>query len=402
MKKILFFGIPAFGHINPTLGMISELVKQGDEVVYFCTEEFRKRIEKTGAKFRAYKEWEGFSKNKPSIQNKMDIQFMIRILKTTLESCEKVIDNILEEIGNEKFDYVGYSANFPFGNIIAKILNIPSFSSFAIFATPEEMMPKEFGEARKAFANDSIIQDYKEISDKLSKKYDIEMPKLQELFFNRGDINFAYTSKYFVANIEKYDDTYKFIGPPIYDRKEDISDFPYKEIKGRKVVYISLGTVYSNYDIKLYDIFFKAFKDVNVAVVMTAYKTDLSEFDVPKNFIVKNYISQTEILKYADVAVTHSGMNSTNDLLFNNVPFVAIPLGADQPYMANRAAQLGACISLEKDKLTPEILRDSVREVLENPKYIENIKKINESFRECGGYKKAAEEISKLKDMVLV
>lgn len=402
MKKILFLGIPAYGHINPTLGMISELVKQGEEVVYFCTEEFRQRIEKTGATFKSYSEWQGFSKNKPSIQNKMDIEFMLNMLKLTIDSCEKTIENILEEIKDTKFDYVGYSANFPFGSIIARILKIPSFSSFAIFATPEEMLPKEYQESRKKLADHPINNYYKEVSDKLSKKYNIDMPKLDQLFFNKGDINFAYTSKYFVASIEKYDETFKFIGPPIYDRKEDTKDFPYKEIEGKKVIYISLGTVYSNYDKKLYDIFFNAFKDSDAVVVMTAYNTDLSEFDIPENFVVKNYISQTEILKHADVAVTHSGMNSTNDLFFNNVPFVAIPLGADQPYMASRAANLGACITLDSANLTPEILRDSVNKVLEDPKYLENIKKINESFRECGGYKEAAEEILKLKDMVLV
>lgn len=128
---------------------------------------------------------------------------------------------------------------------------------------------------------------------------------------------------------------------------------------------------------------------------MTAYNIDISKFDIPENFIVKNYVPQSQILKYADVAVTHAGMNSISDLLYNNVPFVAIPIGGDQPYMAKRASELGAAISLDKDKLTPEILKTSIEKVLIDSNYVENIKKISNSFKESGGYEKAVEVIFK-------
>lgn len=108
-------------------------------------------------------------------------------------------------------------------------------------------------------------------------------------------------------------------------------------------------------------------------------------------------INQSEVLKYTDAAITHAGMNSTSDLLYNNVPFVAIPIGADQPYMAKRAEKLGATISLDKDNINPEILRESVEKVLTDPSYLENMRKISDSFKESGGYKKAVEEIFKLK-----
>ncbi|RDU23809.1 macrolide family glycosyltransferase [Anaerosacchariphilus polymeriproducens] len=397
MEKILFLGIPAYGHINPTLGIIAELVKQGKEVVYFCSEEFRDRIEKTGAVFKCCSGLDDFLGKNKSQTHSLNKEDIVRVFEWTINSCEKIINEILEKIDDMKFDVIGYSVNFPYGYIMAQILQIPSFSSFEVFAKSKDIMPKELQKVvKEILADHSLVDEYKELSLKLNAKYNIEMPELRELFINKGDINFAYTSKYFVPNIEEYDDTFKFIGPPIYDRKEDITDFPFEEIKGKKVIYISLGTVFSNFYKNLYAIFFKAFKDFDAAVVMTAYNTDLSEFEIPENFIVRNYISQTEILKYTDVAVTHSGMNSTNDLLFNNVPFVAIPLGADQPYMASRTEKLGACISLDKNNLTPGILRDSVNKVMTEPKYIENIKKINESFKKCGGYKRAVDEILSL------
>ena len=47
----------AFGHINPTLALVTELVKQGVRVTYFTTEAFRNIIEPTGAKFVAVPSW---------------------------------------------------------------------------------------------------------------------------------------------------------------------------------------------------------------------------------------------------------------------------------------------------------------------------------------------------------
>ncbi|NRV01163.1 UDP:flavonoid glycosyltransferase YjiC (YdhE family) [Clostridium beijerinckii] len=46
MSKLLFLSIPAHGHINSTLGLVNELVKQGEEITYFCSEDFKEKIEK--------------------------------------------------------------------------------------------------------------------------------------------------------------------------------------------------------------------------------------------------------------------------------------------------------------------------------------------------------------------
>lgn len=394
MGKMLFLSIPSYGHVNPTLGVVAELVKCGEEVVYYSSEEFRERIENTGAIFKSYNH-EIIRKPKVINQNtNKNMKFMAIIM--ALESCERTIEQILDDIKDTKFDYIGYGAMLPFGMLIAKILKLPSFSSFEVFATMKEI--QTLAKSRqKITSNDFVMNKYREVSNRIKEKYGMEMPEIGDILFNKGDINFAYTSEYFVSHIENYDNTFKFIGPPVYNIEEDLGDFPYEEIKGKKVIYISLGTVFGSFNTSLYDIFFKAFKDVDAAIVMTAYNTDLSEFEIPKNFIIRNYISQREILKYAEVAVTHAGMNSTNDLLVNNIPFVAIPLGADQHYMASRSEELGACITLDKDKLTPEILRDAVNKILTESHYKENIKKINDSFRECGGYKRAAEEILRLK-----
>ena len=45
MSKIIFLNIPAHGHVNPTLPVVQELVRRGEQVRYYNTEEFRPQIE---------------------------------------------------------------------------------------------------------------------------------------------------------------------------------------------------------------------------------------------------------------------------------------------------------------------------------------------------------------------
>lgn len=398
MSNVLFLNMPAYGHVNPTLGIVDGLVKQGENVTYLCTDEFKNEIEKAGAHFKSYSKEKNPLTKRRKITSEMSIDNFLDNIAEIIKSSDVIIKDILDKIKNLKFDYVVYGAMFPFGKTIAKILKIPSVASFAVFATPKELIDqrKELMDIN-ALKNHPVNDIYKKVSEQLKREYDVELPNnMYDLFFNKGDINIAYTSKYFVSHTEYYDDSFKFIGPPIYDRKENI-DFPFEKLEGKKVIYISLGTVFNNTDSNIYDVFFKTFANTDAIVVMAAYNIDLSQFDIPDNFIVRNYVPQSKILKYTDVAITHAGMNSTSDLIYNNVPFVAIPISADQPYMAGRAAELGAAISLDKDKLTPEILKSSVKKVLSDPKYIENIKKISDSFKQTGGYKKAVEEIFKLK-----
>lgn len=52
MSKILVFNVPAYGHVNPTLPVVCELVSRGEQVAYYLTDEFEPQIRHTGAEFR--------------------------------------------------------------------------------------------------------------------------------------------------------------------------------------------------------------------------------------------------------------------------------------------------------------------------------------------------------------
>ena len=235
MSKVLFLSIPANGHVNPTLGLVDGLVKRGEEVIYFSSDEFRERIENTGAIFKSYGGSLNNLKGKHNIPKNINIDDLLNRINKGLNFSEKFLESILNQIKEIEFDYVIHSSNFPFGPIISQILKIPSISSFAVFATPKELMASFPFIDEKKIENHPIMENYRKISARINEKYNVKMPtKIFDLIYNKADLNIAYISKYFISHIEYYDDSFIFIGPIIYDRKENI-DFPFEKLKDKKL-----------------------------------------------------------------------------------------------------------------------------------------------------------------------
>ena len=49
--RIAWFSIPAYGHTNPTIGVVKELVSRGHEIYYYGFNQFQDVIEGAGAHF---------------------------------------------------------------------------------------------------------------------------------------------------------------------------------------------------------------------------------------------------------------------------------------------------------------------------------------------------------------
>lgn len=121
-------------------------------------------------------------------------------------------------------------------------------------------------------------------------------------------------------------------------------------------------------------------------------KTEISTLGpIPNNFTVKNKVAQIAILQKADAFITHCGMNSVNESLFYRVPMVLFPLHSEQGVVAHRVEELGAGIKLKGNK-QKNILK-AVAELLMDPTYQENAKKLSDNYRQTVGAVAAANVI---------
>jgi len=102
MSKVLFLITPTNGHVNPTLGLVNELVKQGEEVIYFCTDEYKERIEKTGAIFKSYSEDLTSKPNIPGDAN-IGLSRYLNLINKMINTSEGITEYILQQIKDIKF-----------------------------------------------------------------------------------------------------------------------------------------------------------------------------------------------------------------------------------------------------------------------------------------------------------
>lgn len=96
MAKGLFLMMPAHGHVTPTIGLVSELLKKGDKITYICGEEFRKKFKDLDIKFIGFNEG---NKGEVSIKERM-----MNVWERHLDTNRTLLELALKE--EDEFDYV--------------------------------------------------------------------------------------------------------------------------------------------------------------------------------------------------------------------------------------------------------------------------------------------------------
>ncbi|PQP85192.1 glycosyl transferase [Paenibacillus sp. PCH8] len=396
MARVLVVITPAEGHVNPSLGLVTQLIDNGEEVVYVCTEEYRSRIEQTGARILTYPfPQDAFSHDpvlKPQ-EYKHSYQFIHMMVSGIIR---RIIPNVLRVIENQKFDYMIFDSLMGWGGtILAEKLGIPAVCSIASFAFVEPLGSTQ-GLSERDTDTKGLYEATMKITRELAHEFQVNMPAMEEIPAHAGRLKLVYTSRYFQPHADKLDDRFIFTGPSIIPR-QDAPTFSFELLHERHphTVYIAMGTIL-NKNLDFYQLCFEALGDLPLNVVLSSGKyTDMEPLadQIPSNFIVRPYIAQLDMLQHTDVFITHAGMNSTSEALYYNVPLVMIPLTSDQPLVANRVQELGAGITLNKHNLSATDLREALVEVLHNSLYKHQAYLIGESLRQAGGYKQAAKMI---------
>jgi len=405
MSKVLFFNIPAYGHTYPTLPLVTELVRRGEQVVYYSTPAFQQPIEQTGAIFR--------NSATPFLHDETQIdENMVRVAYMLLQGSRFAVDNLLPQVREDAPDYIIHDGLCPWGKYIAQIMGVPAICSMTTFAIPP-VTGKNFlrviktpGNMRLLFSTpiarmlfdgrDQLIP-FHALSDQLHKKYGIAKPQVFDMFTNRAMMNIVYTTKQFQPFSEVFDDTFKFVGPSIASRS-DSSTGSFEVPDESSVIYISLGTVFND-KADFYRMCYEAFADIGHTVVLSVGKrTNIANLGkMPRNFIVQEFVPQLELLQRTALFVTHGGMNSVSEALYFGVPFIVVPQSADQNLVGQRIEQLGAGKALRMTGVTAQRLRSTAENILAKPAFQRASARIGKSFGQPDGYIHAADEIQAFK-----
>lgn len=402
MSKLIFFNIPASGHINPTIGVIRELVARGETVICVNTEETRGRYADTGADFIAYP---NLDLTESAINSMSNSQNLMDNGITLAEIGERIAPWCVDLIRDQQPDFVIFDSLASWAKQAAITVKTRSIASTTTFAISFKAAKMPIGEMARAMFDMAVrIPRYNRIMARVKKAGIVAPVPFLTIFGATGDLNMVYTSSAFQPEAESFGATYRFVGPVIEPRPP-MPDFPLDQIvtAERPVIYISLGTV-KNRNIEFYRACFEAFKAYPALFVMSVgeHVDSAALGSAPDNFLIRQRVPQLDVLQHVDLFITHGGMNSVHEGLYYGVPLVVVPQQAEQLIVARRVKAEGAGVLIEGkpgDSISAETLRSAVENIAvkgidspDNP-YRRAAVRIGETLKAAGGAKRAADEI---------
>lgn len=398
MSKVLFFGIPAYGHTNPTLPVVTELVQRGEQVIYYSSELFQPAIERTGATFRSINDFY-------NEQTYVDENLM-RFAYTLIQITQEILAAIVPAIVDDKPDYLIFDSLCIWGKCIAQILKVPSITSITTLARPTSPMHREVLASLPSLMPMMLSQTFKGrkelakfsvIAKQIQQTYGIPRLQIGDVFSNLSELNIVYSTKEFQLYPNSFDDTFRFVGPSLGTRSA-VLQFPFDELGDEQIVYISLGTVFNDKP-DFYRLCLQAFANFNYRIVMSiGDKLDTASLGpLPRNFVIKPFVPQLQLLQQTALFITHGGMNSISEGCTAGVPLLMIPQAADQSFIAQRVQHFGAGKTLIPTKLNAQTLRETAEAIPANPTFQQASAKLGASFQQAGGPKLAVDAIETFK-----
>lgn len=394
MSTVVVLNLPEHGHMNATFPVVSELVRRGERVVYFATEPFRRKVEATGAEFADYG-------NAPAFVPPAHRGGLYSVMAYLMGLAEDMLPDLLRRVQSERPNYLLVDSMCVWGRLVQQVLKIPAVNLASVFVpndvaiSVDEMVRMNYERAPKEvlLAGIEALDTYLQTAQRIDRRYHTYSPNLVEFFANRLPLNIVFTSRYFHLSSELYDDSYKFVGPSIVPR-EEANTFSFKSSSQELLIYISLGTIHNN-NPEFLRTCFQAFEgsefDVIVAVGDHLDRELLGP--IPKNFTIREYVPQLEVLKKSSLFLTHAGMNSASEALWHTVPLLMFPQHGDQHLVAGRVSELGAGLRLPAADLDSETVQRMSRQLLSQPEFRQQAAKIADSFHTAGGFERAADEI---------
>ncbi len=398
MSKVVFFCIPAHGHVNPTLALVEALVQNGEEVIYYCSPGFADKISRTGAQTRIIRtSFDGLVET----QGDRIGRNIIRVARMLLEAGLEVLEKTLDDVRREAPDYIITDSATPYGKAAARILGRPYICTVPLLCMEEGRLPRTpwgteyryllqiLGSPLEILRDFRVIREYQRVHGLRGR--DLLMP-----FSDYGELNIVTTSRAFQFYQERFPEArFRFVGPLLFAAREK-RDFPTEQLEGRKVVYISMGTIY-NRDTRFYRECFEALGGTGYTVVMSrgGIQRPEAQEGVPANFIIRDYVPQLQVLPFVGAFITNGGMNSTNEALFFGVPLICVPQAADQYMIGKRARDLGAAVYQERPAAVK--IKAAVDEVFQDARYRENAARIGGTLKDAGGVDRAVQAIFEFK-----
>ena len=395
MSRIWFYNVPFHGHVNPTLPLMQELVRRGEQVTYFSSSAFQDRIQACGASFRQYDAVDVFEQSRDATHV---IQLGVQVARATYA----LLPEVLSAVERERPDYLMFDMSAPWGGIASRQFGIPSVASFphlpffwrAVFMD-RRILWKALQNVRPGYGYWRELQ--RQIAT-IARDFKLRNPRDINVLSSSAELNIVFSSRYFQPYESHFNGSYVYVGPDIQLHRSE-APIQISRHADQKLIYIAVGTVYAA-NLEFLRSCLRAFTGDRYQVIMSTGKAiDPALLDpIPHNFTIAQYVPQLAVLRQADVFITHGGMSSLSEAIMLHVPMIVTPNTIEQSINAAALERLNAGMYLEPGIQTADTLRAAVEKIFSDPSWSAGIDRLRQSFLDAGGVNRAADAIQLLKD----
>lgn len=385
MAQIAFFAPMGPGHVNPMLGLATELVLRGHDVTFAAPEVFSERVTETGAEYvPAPTTWVRGSTAVPQMHGKEFVRAMGLLLEET-----KVVHAALADRAAP--DLVVHDGPLTWwGRLLAHQWGVPAVETW-----PNLVSNKHW----------SLHHDYTKFNP-LSPRFLLMILRVGRYlrsqgvadvgaFLQGGDAaaRLVLLPRAFQYEGDTFGDGYRFVGPGLTERAFQPDWSPSSDAP---VVLVTLGTSYNDRP-EFYRMVARSAEGLPWQVVMAIGNTDPAALgELPDNVEVHAQVPQIAVLRHASVFVTHAGMGGTMEGLSFGVPLVALPQMAEQRANADRVQGLGLGLALDPENLDADTLWRAVARVAEDTGVRERLEWMRGQIVESGGAVTAADTVEEV------
>jgi MGT family glycosyltransferase len=399
--KLGFICLNLPGHLNPMTALARHLQARNHDVVFLYSSGA------AGLPFVPSDEKDQVNENRPEVskmQGEDALQLSVRAVLARTESILKSLPAVVQAHGVDALliDTVQFYAELAAMHLGMPYIHVSGALHFdysghtplCLYGWPHQTTPAALARNREGVARFAKVLDGSNAGIKAHAK-------AAGLQIDWEDPGATLSPLASITQVPRAFDFESAHWPPQFQHTGPFHDgegretvaFPWERLTGEPLIYASMGTILNGRAEVFRTIAAALAKHKDVQLVLSVGdQVDPAQIaPVPNHAIVVKRAPQLELLKQASACITHAGLNTVLESLAQGVPQVAIPVTYDQPGVAARIAEKQTGVVTSLDKLTPDHLSTLLQEVLSNPAYRDNARKLQKAIGEANGLSVAAD-----------
>jgi len=376
---IAFLIFPHTPHINPTLPIVSALIRRGYRVSYTTSEKFLPAVSELGAEVIRCQEF-------PSHQALVS-DYVPQGRNASFELAERSLLDMTPFYENNKPNLILYDFMFYAGRILAERWNIPAIQTSPALAFDREAVTRP--PARSDFRQ--LLFDMKEKRDCFLESHGIYRTRF---LFHRERLNIYLYPRCFQLDGDAFDESCFYAGRSAGERSYRRTWTP-KSHNGRPLILVSTSTFYLQGP-EYFRMCIDALSDLQFHVVLAIGDNNESALlDVlPSEFEVIQHIPQVQILPHAELLICLGGMITSAEAVYHGVPQLMITHGfSEAEAYAENMVRLGLGIHLRNVETNASNIRGAVNKMLADTALHRRVKRMRDIVRREAGAEETANRI---------